>query len=204
MSDVTPDFQDKKGWRKYVKIGHVTHRTQSYTRWNDMKKRCRKGMEPNWKWLTYADTEMSTEFQDYQKFVPWHMAQIGYGFDKYHIDKDLILPGNRVYGPDTCVLLPAALNQFICVKRNFGAALPTGVYMLRGRFCGSMNVDGKTIYLGLFPSAESAHEAYVERKDLEARKWYERALSGEIVIDPRATEALRTWSTKERVEHGNP
>lgn len=71
---------------------------------------------------SYKDVSMTDEWLCFQNFASWFVKAIY--FKGWVIDKDIIIPGNRVYGPDTCVFVPAKVNSFFTQRPH--AKTPTG------------------------------------------------------------------------------
>ena len=82
-------------WAKYDQIKRKTIWTKSGSIWNNIRNRC----NPNNKWQIispeYAGCSMSDNFKDFNFFVEWHIAQIGFGIEAYTIDKDILISGNK-------------------------------------------------------------------------------------------------------------
>lgn len=63
----------------------------------------------------------------------WHkLSDFKVWFDEnyrpgYQLDKDILVPGNKVYGPDTCVFVPQRLNLTVSVAPDPNRQLPLGV-----------------------------------------------------------------------------
>lgn len=55
----------------------------------------------------YKDCQIAPEWEDYQVFYSWVRANAVEG---WVLDKDILIEGNRVYGPSTCVYVPEPLN----------------------------------------------------------------------------------------------
>jgi hypothetical protein len=100
------------------------------------------------------------------------------------LDKDLISPGNRVYGPETCCFVSRALNNLLTDSRAARGRWPIGVSAHKWGFQAMCKVGGKLKCLGTFDSPEEAHAQYVETK-----VGVIRAASAEQV-DPRVAAGL--------------
>jgi len=97
-------------------------------------------------------------------FKAWMVSQDWRGKE---IDKDLLLRGNKVYGPDTCVFLTHTVNSFLIDKRVNNGELPTGVSLQPngGMQARCQNpLTGKREHLGMFTCPHEAHEAWRKRK----------------------------------------
>lgn len=70
----------------------------------------------------YSDVEVCDEWLIFNNFYSWFADQ--YYEDGWHLDKDLLSIGNRIYSPKTCIMIPPEINQSI--KRP-GGKLKIGV-----------------------------------------------------------------------------
>jgi hypothetical protein len=145
---------------------------------------------------------MTDCFKDFQAFTDWHASAVGYGSLGYQIDKDILFTGNKVYGEDTCVLVPAALNSFLTSSAAARGQFAQGVHYRRAsrKFVAQLTISGKVTRLGLFNTESEAYSAYRAAKEAEAYRWYERLKAGEFVVGGRVIERMRTW----RLEAGTP
>jgi hypothetical protein len=52
------------------------------------------------------------EWHNFQNFAEWFCKNYcDASMDKWQLDKDIIVPGNRVYSPETCCFVPNAVNN---------------------------------------------------------------------------------------------
>jgi len=169
----------------------VDVKSQVYTSWAGMFKRCYTFYEdkPRAR-INYEGCEVHENFVYLPDYIDWYNKQLVE--PKWHLDKDLLVKGNKVYSPETCVFLPRALNTFLTLRGNDRGPYPLGVtYHDRlGKYEASCNRDGKSVYLGLHLDPLSAFEAYKNEKEAYAKdlakRWKGR-------IDPRACEALMNF-----------
>lgn len=85
------------------------------------------------------------------------------------LDKDLLKPGNRVYGPDTCIFICSRVNTFILESAANRGEWPLGVSWAahRNKFkasCRSPFEHRKQQHLGYFACPDAAHRAWKARK----------------------------------------
>ena len=75
---------------------------------------------------TYIDVEVDETWWNYQNFAKWYHKNI-YKIEGEHvcIDKDILYPGNNVYGPDTCIIIPDRFNQIF--KKELFETLKNGL-----------------------------------------------------------------------------
>ncbi|MCX2891761.1 hypothetical protein OO258_26395 [Pseudomonas sp. DCB_BI] len=112
-------------------------------------------------------------FECFQEFAAWCNSQYGYGFRdqndmKWEIDKDILVPGNRVYGPDFCCFVPRRINSLFTFSSKMRGDLPLGVSPFKGDpkvLRARIRIgNGKSKHLGIFRSAIDAHRAWQEEK----------------------------------------
>lgn len=138
---------------------------------------------------------MSEAFSDFQTFTDWHVAQVGYGVQGYHLDKDILCADNKLYSEHSCVLVPAALNVFLTDHGLARGEYPQGVHLHKPNhtFIARLSIDGKRKHIGSFTTVEAAFEAYKVAKEAEAYRWYGRLKAGEFVVDERVIERMHNW-----------
>ena len=77
--------------------------TKVYSAWHSMLQRCYvKHSNP-----TYTGCTVVKEWHNFQVFAKWFEENY---IEEYHLDKDIKVPGNKVYGPDTCIFVTQAEN----------------------------------------------------------------------------------------------
>jgi hypothetical protein len=188
--------KDERWVRSFCK-NYKQQYTQSGRVWEDMKLRCTLDSSQQRKFPKYIGCTMSKNFEDFQFFVEWHMAQIGFGLPGYHIDKDMLVPGNKLYSENTCVLIPAALNTFAVYHDASRGLYPVGVSLHgSGKFSATVAINGKSKHLGLFTTPEKAFERYKTIKEKLAKEWYERLLNKEFAVDARVIDAMKNWTLR--------
>lgn len=113
----------------YIGFGQYDSGTHNkiYKRWQSMLQRCYDEAfvkdHP-----TYFDCSVVDEWHNFQNFASWIEKQPNYNVGVlYHLDKDLIDKGNRVYSPDKCSLLPFEINVLITTSQAARGDLPIGV-----------------------------------------------------------------------------
>lgn len=136
-------------------------RTSSWTcpffrKWKDMLARCYSEYE-NTRHPTYLECYVVDEWLYFSRFKLWMEQQDWQG---KALDKDILVRGNKEYGPSTCVFVSAQLNGFLVEKVS--GDLPVGASILRGKFQSRCAEFGKgQKYLGVFDTAIEAHKAWL-------------------------------------------
>ena len=132
-----------------------------YVKWNSMLARCysEKSKVRN---PTYQGCYVIEEWLTFSNFKSWMEQQ---DWEGKQLDKDLLSPGNKEYGPKTCVFVDAKVNTFTTERAARRGEYPIGVSFSKqdGKFnamCRSVTT-GKQEYLGMFKTAEEAHSAWL-------------------------------------------
>lgn len=112
---------------------------------------------------TYVGCSICEEWRYFMTFRAWMIEQNWQG---KHLDKDILIPGNKVYSPDTCVFVPREINTLLCAADSIRGQYPRGVEFnkQRGGFRAQMYKHGKPTHLGIFTTPEAAHAAYIKAK----------------------------------------
>ena len=161
--------------------------TQEYAKWHRMIHRCydAKFHEKN---PTYKDCMVCDDWHNFQNFAEWYTKQKGYD-ENYELDKDLLISGNKVYSPVTCMLAPSQINSLLldCGARR--GEYPVGVCYDKklGKFKAQISIDGKPRHIGFFKTVEQASEAYQIAKKANIKRM---ALEWQDRIDKRLFDAL--------------
>jgi len=127
----------------------------AYKRWKRMLERCY-----NKEYLlnnpTYINCIVIDKWHNFQNFAKWFKENCVTG---YHLDKDLINLGNKVYSPDNCIFVPQELNSLLIdsKKKNrskYGIGVkqtPSGKYTVHTTGCNDIVretiEEAKTDYL---------------------------------------------------------
>lgn len=133
-----------------------------YCRWMNMIKRCySKSLKKTIP--TYSECSVDDRWKRFTDFREWMKAQ---DWEGKQLDKDLLSPGNKIYGPDTCVFISAKLNTLLNDCGSSKGDYPTGVSLFKrdGRFKATISIDSGLVHLGLFSSPEQAEKAYLNAK----------------------------------------
>lgn len=102
--------------------------TPQYRKWKDMLKRVfnekYQTIQP-----TYFGTEIVDEWLNFQNFARWYDENFYEIEDEViHLDKDILVKGNKLYSPETCVFAPKFINNLFTKHNALTRELPIGVY----------------------------------------------------------------------------
>ncbi len=167
-------------------------RTKEYALWYDMLERCYSDFYKK-KRPTYEGCKVSDKFKSYEYFYEWCNKQIGFGNKDWHLDKDLLIKGNKVYSENTCVFVPAEINSLLVKNTASRGKHLIGVSWNKTNKAFMARVSknkGKREYLGSFKTEIEAYNAYKQAKESfikeQAEKW-------KWQIDDRAYNALMNY-----------
>ena len=149
----------------------------------------------------YEGCLIHEDWLNLQNFCEWAVLQKNHDAvesngRKWHIDKDILVKGNRTYGPDTCVFVPNEINIFF-IEREVGNTGQIGVNFIKPShpnakdgYVARCHTGGERKYLGYFDTIEDAHAAYKEEKERAAKtladKW-------EGIVDDRVIVKLHEY-----------
>ena len=110
----------------------------------------------------YFSTSISEDFRWFKDFRSWCEKQIGFGNQGWHLDKDILIKGNKVYSEDTCCFVPPEINTLILKADRIRGKYPIGVYEDKqaGKFKVRISVEGKHKHVGRYYCEKEAFYAY--------------------------------------------
>jgi hypothetical protein len=132
-----------------------------------MLKRC-YNVEYSKKDNAYMDCEVCDEWFNFQNFAKWYDENF-YEIEgeKIHLDKDILIKGNKIYSPETCVFVPARINILFAKSKSKRGDYPIGVHLDKrtNKFISSCRDKTKYDYLGSFEVIEYAFQTYKIHKE---------------------------------------
>ena len=172
----------KNGGKRILKS---VFRCKYYAAWESMLRRCysKKCLES---YPSYIGTSVCSGWLSASEFKKWMEQQDWHG---KCLDKDIIVPGSKLYSPETCAFVLKATNSFVIARDASRGDFPVGVSLYKSTSkysakCGNL-FTGKLEHLGYFSTPEEAHEAWRKRKHELAQ------LVAATEADPRIVEALK-------------
>lgn len=135
-----------------------------YRKWKSMIDRCySKAVQKSA--TSYQECSVISSWLTFSSFKAWMEQQ---DWEGKELDKDILFPGNKVYGPDSCVFVTIHTNLFITDRAANRGPWPIGVNfhkpLSKFRAQGQDVETGKRKYLGLFSTPEEAHSAWLAFK----------------------------------------
>jgi hypothetical protein len=144
--------------------------TKYYAAWIDMLKRCYsdKYLE---KYPSYKGCSVCPEWLYLSVFHAWMQAHDGYR-DGLELDKDILVFGNKVHSPQTCLFVSHAVNVLLNDRGATRGEWAQGVYFDKPmrKFRAEIRIDGKLKHLGYFDSEDEAEETYLAAKSDNIRR----------------------------------
>ncbi|HEY5561953.1 MAG TPA: hypothetical protein VIK72_09420 [Clostridiaceae bacterium] len=137
--------------------------TKQYYAWGAMMHRCYYDKYLQNK-TTYKDVTVCKEWHNFQNFAKWHDENYyTINEDVMHLDKDILIRGNKIYSPETCVFVSQNINSLFLKSDKARGEYPIGVgyrkdmdnYSAR---CGTN--DGGRKDLGYYNTPEKAFSVY--------------------------------------------
>lgn len=188
----------------YIGVGKYSSKedgefTKEYSLWSSMLSRCYY-YDYTKKFPTYEDANVCEEWRNFQVFAEWCQSQVGFkSLDEkgkpFNLDKDILVKGNKVYSPSTCIFVPFEINgQFTKANTRRGSC-PIGVSYaaLAGKFLACVRENNKTKHLGYHLTKEAAFRAYKRAKESYLQLLAEKHKD---VISPEAYIALYNYKVE--------
>lgn len=159
-----------------------TKNLKSYLVWNHMLERC-YDESLRYKFPTYKDCSVCADWLLFSNFKKWFDDNY---VDGYHLDKDILIKGNKVYSPETCCFVPQEINKMLTKTNSLRGSLPIGVRRAKnGMFIAVISRRKETTQIGTYSTPEKAFMAYKEAKEKyikqQAKSYFDRGLIVELV-----------------------
>lgn len=133
-----------------------------YLAWRNMIMRCHsktfQAKNP-----TYLGCSVCEEWLRFSNFKAWMEQQDWQGKE---LDKDLLVLGNKVYSPETCMFISSNINSFLNMNSKNRDKVPLGVQKAYNGFVAWCRnpLEKKAEYLGLHKTSTEAHHVWLKRK----------------------------------------
>jgi hypothetical protein len=161
--------------------------TIQYNAWSSMKQRCYDD-KLHEKHPSYKDCSICEEWLDFQNFAKWFNQNY---IEGYQLDKDLLIPGNKLYSPNTCCFIPQEINLTI-IKPSVSRELPIGVYKRYNKYITHIKENKQSKYIGSFDTIEEASICY---KVAKARQLKQLAKNYRGKISSKVYRVLINYNT---------
>lgn len=133
----------------------------SINRWRYLLARCYHTKTKE-KRPTYNDVTVCEEWHNFQNFAKWFEENNEPHMQDWHLDKDILVKGNKIYSPETCCFVPHEINSLFNIQEVRRGSLPSSVTQIKNsmKYRSMIHIYGKTFHLGVFCTSEEAFYAY--------------------------------------------
>ena len=129
-----------------------------YQTWVNMLQRCycpkAKAKHP-----TYVGCSVAQEWLTFSNFKAWMESQ---DWEGNQLDKDILSPGNKIYGPENCAFVTREINTMLNDRAACRGQSPVGVCFNKetGKFKAQIRKHGRLHHIGYFADTGAASAAY--------------------------------------------
>lgn len=135
----------------------------------------------------YKGCSVSEDWKYLSNFIKWVDEQPNRDWENCQLDKDLLVDGNKLYSPDTCVFVDVKVNSFIVHRDALRGECLLGVDIHKGKYRAKVRYPDKkhAVHIGFFSTELAAHKAWQRRKHELA------CILADQQTDTRVAQALR-------------
>ena len=157
------------GYLGVGRFGANKNNKRMYSVWQDMLARCYSTKKKYQTKTCYKGCIVCDEWHNFQNFAKWYEDNY-YEIDgqRMHIDKDILFKNNKIYSPETCIIVPNEINALMVRRNAQRGDTPIGVYYNKNMhsyvaFCwaGGKQKD----YLGKYDTPQEAFLVYKRKKE---------------------------------------
>lgn len=135
-----------------------------YSAWYSMIARCNS---PHYlaRSPAYRSCKVDDRWRSFKEFRIWAESQGNAAGNQ--LDKDILVIGNKVYSPETCVFVPQRINALLLISEPSDRKFPLGVSFDKRRnsyLAQCRSAQRITKYLGAFKEPFDAHRAWQKFK----------------------------------------
>ena len=140
--------------------GVVVNRCPFYEIWKGLLLRC-YSESYLLRYPSYVGTTVDKDWHLFSNFKEWMSAQDWKG---KQLDKDILVPGNKVYSATTCIFVSRQINMLLSNAKG-KSDLPVGVTLRpSGRYTAAYSHEDKKITIGTYDTKTDAAIAYLTAK----------------------------------------
>lgn len=139
-----------------------------FAKWRDMLRRCYSA-EYHKRNPQYKECFVCEEWLTFSEFKGWMKKQ---DWVSRHLDKDIKVPGNKIYSPDTCMFVLPRVNKFFNFSERKNG-LEAGILKTKsGKFSVSITSfkTGRRRQVGTFCSYKDALSNLIKEKIIECKE----------------------------------
>ncbi len=149
-----------------IKVGR--NQCPFYTKWINMLKRCYYSKYAE-RFPAYEGCLVSDDWLVFSNFKVWMLSQ---NWINKELDKDILVPGNKIYSEYTCIFVPKYVNRLLEDHYRARGTHPQGVSFDKksSRYEAYCSVKGRKKTLGRYMTPEEASRVYNVFKSEEIKK----------------------------------
>lgn len=178
----------------YIGIGnHITYTGKIETKkgmyWRAMIKRSYDKINP-----TYDDVIVCDEWHNFQNFAQWYENNYKLeNMKEWHLDKDILIKGNKIYSPETCCFVPREINSLFTKRKKLRGDCPIGVCKEGNKYIAKLNKIDGVKKSSRHNTPEEAFQAYKTEKEKYIKEVAEKWKPN---LDPRVYEAMYKYEVE--------
>lgn len=139
------------------KVSENGKQTLYYRTWKGMLRRCYGTLHKGN--TTYQNCFVDESWHNFQNFSQWFDENYyEVNGERMNLDKDILIKGNKIYSPKTCIFVPQSINKLFIKSDSSRGKLPIGVFY--EKTTGKYGAQWYKGYMGLFNTPEEAFYAY--------------------------------------------
>ena len=135
----------------------------AYDVWRGLIRRCYSNECPV-KYPSYHGCTVDNEWRYFSKFYEWWLYNYREGLA---LDKDILIPNNKIYSKHTCIFVPQWVNSFVTANDCRRGKYPLGVYFKKdiGKFRAQCSAgNGIQTRIGDYNTIDEARQAWLKYK----------------------------------------
>jgi hypothetical protein len=173
------------GYNSRNKIFNELHKL-AYQKWIDILNRCysKKSQEKN---KSYVGCSVDYIWHDFDNFLKWF--ELNY-IDGFQLDKDILLKGNKIYGPEYCCFVPKEINLLLTNSKSKRNNTLLGVTKYKNKFKVNFTINKKYVYGQYF---DDEFDAFLKYKELKENHIKEVAEKWKFKISEKCYNSLINW-----------
>lgn len=181
-----PSFQGI-GYLSYGVYNTIDNK-EAYEMWKSIITRC-YNPKIYVKYTAYQDCSLHVSWHNFQNFAEWFEKNYIKGF---HLDKDILYKGNKVYSAQTCCFVPREINNLFTLRKVLRGKQYLGVfyYKHKNKYCANIGLNNSQKNLGYFDTELEAFNAYKIAKEENIKRLANQFKSQ---ITNQCYNALMNW-----------
>lgn len=170
-----------------------------YRAWSGILRRCLSDKFKAKK-KSYIGCTISQDWKFFSDYLNWSLESYVHGWE---LDKDILIPENKHYGPNTCAYIPCYINAMI-KQKPVGKIYPLGVSLMKDNrqltysaSCGRLSMGR----IGYYDSPENAHKAWQWEKSVQMEQTLVKYSEEPFGFRTDVAEAISDRVWKLRLNH---